>query len=693
MRKIVSKSVFLFVIYFLFIFLSNPNILLADSIDIEKIFYISESKNGIESFRKNVSVIDVIAPQSYTLTNNLGISGNVNSEIKKIAIDNKVKIIPLIVNQNFSQTVIHKLLTSTQDIQDRVIDFMLSEAKINNFAGWQLDFEHISYLDRDLYSQFVERASKKFKLNNLSLSIAAVSRINDQQTDFYRNWSGAFDYERLSRSLDFISVMTYDDPDSKGPSASMPFVENVYSYLKDKIPKEKFSLGIPLYYWSWREVPFIRLRSGGTYERLRYIRAQYDTSEGFDEILKIPYLKYSVGKDSYIVWHEDSRSFGQRIEFIRKNSLRGFSAWVLGVENPGIWKKLKNNLSNESGQVVKDEIQLKIENMTLEQKIAQLFMVGLYSDDSNAQLEMLIKENKIGSIILLNQNINGKNIYDVTKHFQDVASSSNQPLLLIAVDQEGGTVSRIKEPQSNLTPQSQINTSGQAYKVAFDRGKELRSKGINVNFAPILEYITKPKSFLYARVFRGSKDDIISFGENMVRGYQESGIATAVKHFPGHDDESVDSHKYLPVSQIKNIDYSEFIRTFTEVIKRQKPDMVMTSHVLYPSIDPLYPATLSQKYISDLRQNYGYDGIVITDDMNMGAISKKYKLDDSVIRAINSGNDILLFAAPIKTVNKAYSVLLNAVRDGELEESKIDSNIRRVLNLKEKIASKNKEIY
>ncbi len=690
MSKIVSKFVSLSVISFLF--LLNPSISSANSVGLEKIFYISESKNGIESFRTNSSFIDVVAPQSYTLTSNLDVFGIVDSEIKKIATDNKIKIIPLIVNQNFSQKVIHKLLTSNQDNQDRVVDFMITEAKINNYAGWQFDFEHISYLDRDLYSQFIERASKKFKLNNLSLSIAAVSRINDEQTDFYKNWSGAFDYERLSRSLDFISVMTYDDPNSKGPSASMPFVENVFSYLKDKIPKEKLSLGVPLYYWSWREVPFIRLRSGGSYERLKYLRSKYDTSEGFDEIFKVPYLKYSVGKDSYIVWHEDSRSFGKRIEFINKNNLRGFSAWVLGVENPGIWNVLKNDLSNKKGEIVKDKMQLKIENMTLEQKISQLFMVGLYSEDSNIQLENLIRENKIGGILLLNQNIKGKSVYDVTKHFQDVASSSSQPPLLIAVDQEGGTVSRIKEQLSDLTSQSQINMSSQAYKVAFDRGKELLSKGINVNFAPILEYITNDKSFLYTRVFRGSKEDIISFGANMVRGYQESGIASTVKHFPGHDNESVDSHKNLPVSKIDNKTYPEFIRTFTDVIKKQKPDLVMTSHVLYPSIDPLYPATLSQKYINDLRQNYGYDGVVITDDLNMGAISKKYKLEDSVVRAVNSGNDILLFVAPIKTVNKAYSVLLNAVRDGEIEESKIDSNVRRVLNLKEKIVLKNQQI-
>ncbi|MDO8430444.1 MAG: glycosyl hydrolase family 18 protein, partial [Candidatus Taylorbacteria bacterium] len=228
--------------------------------------------------------------------------------------------------------------------QNRIINFMIDEAKKNNYSGWQFDFEHISHTDRDAYSKFVEKTAKAFKKSNLSLSIAAVARINDDDTDFYRNWSGAFDYERLAKSLDFISIMTYDDPNSKGPTASMPFVEDVYKYMKDKVPSEKLSLGVPFYYWGWSVNPFKRLRSGGTYERLQYLRSTYKVSEGFDLKLKVPYLKYSIGKSEYIVWHEDGRSFSSKLDFMKKNNLRGFSAWVLGLENLGIWDVLKRDI-------------------------------------------------------------------------------------------------------------------------------------------------------------------------------------------------------------------------------------------------------------------------------------------------------------------------------------------------------------
>jgi beta-N-acetylhexosaminidase len=217
------------------------------------------------------------------------------------------------------------------------------------------------------------------------------------------------------------------------------------------------------------------------------------------------------------------------------------------------------------------------------------------------------------------------------------------------------------------------------------RGKELHAKGINVNFSPVLEYITNPASFLYYRVFRGSKENVTTYGENMVRGYQDAGIVATVKHFPGHDDTSVDSHKNLPISTIDKKGLPEHMSIFKAVIEKEKPLMVMTAHVLFPKIDPVYPATLSPIFIKMLREDYSYDGIIITDDMNMGAITKSFGVEKSAIQAINAGNDILLYVAPTETINRAYTAVLNAVRDGHISEERIDSSVYRVLNLKGKL--------
>lgn len=311
----------------------------------ERLFYMAPGKNGLESFRTNAKNIDIIAPQNYTVDSSLNIKGSISSEIKKIAKENNIKIMPLIVNASFNQKTMHSILIASSRKQDELIEFLISEAIINNYAGWQFDFEHIHYTDRDKYSEFIERTYKAFKNKNLVLSIAAVVSTKDTSidSDMYKNWSGAFDYKRLAESTDFISLMTYDDPASFGPVASMPFIENVYEYMKDKIPPRKMSLGIPLYYWGWKENPYVKIRKGGTYDRLSYIRRTFKTTEGFHDLFKVPFLKYSFGKDKYIIWHEDKQSITYKIDFLKSHELRGLSAWVLGLENPGIWEAVSNN--------------------------------------------------------------------------------------------------------------------------------------------------------------------------------------------------------------------------------------------------------------------------------------------------------------------------------------------------------------
>ena len=215
----------------------------------EKIFYMSESKEkeGIASLKINADKIDIIAPQFYGVTEKLKIAGGLSSNLKKIIKEKNLKVMPLVANAGFKQSIMHNLLSSKKD-QDAVIKGLIYLAQKNGYIGWQFDFENISYLDKDLYSIFVENTAKAFHEKGLILSVAAVSRFVDyEDTSAFKNWSGVFDYARISKAVDFISLMTYDDPNSVGPVASLPFVNNVLAYVKDKIPADKLSLGIPTY--------------------------------------------------------------------------------------------------------------------------------------------------------------------------------------------------------------------------------------------------------------------------------------------------------------------------------------------------------------------------------------------------------------------------------------------------------------
>ena len=308
----------------------------------ERIFYWSDSKSNITDFTQHSQYIDIIAPQTYEVTTTLTASGTVPAELYNAARASHIKIMPLIANSGFSRTIIHNLLASST-AESALISFLISEAQAKGYIGWQFDLEAIPATDRDAFSVLTEQAAAALHKNNLILSVATVARTSDATSsdphakDFYDKWSGAYDYSRLGATADFISIMIYDDPDSKGPAASLPFVIDVLNYAKGKIPANKISLGIPLYYYGWSVTPAKRITSGGTYIMLEQRRATYPHTEGFNSLYDVPWLKYRLGGKNYIIWYENGLSFSIKAALINMYHLRGFSAWVLGSEDPAIW--------------------------------------------------------------------------------------------------------------------------------------------------------------------------------------------------------------------------------------------------------------------------------------------------------------------------------------------------------------------
>jgi len=315
---------------------------LAGEVKMEKIFYMSQlkEKEGIISLKKNADKIDILAPQFYGVSAKLKLTGSLSNNLKKVIKEKKIKVMPLVANYAFRQDVIHSLLLS-KEAQDAVIKSLVAEAKKEKYIGWQFDFENINYLDKDLYSAFVEKTAKELHKNGLIISVAVVSRSVDyEDTDAFKNWGGVFDYKRLAEATDFISLMTYDDPNSVGPVASLPFINKVLSYVEDKIPSDKLSLGIPLYYWSWCTNPFKKVVASGTYDRFLYVRSNFRHSLGFDSVLGASWLTYFWDNKQYKIWYQSKQSFVDKLDIIKQNNFRGFSSWVLGVEDPEIWNVL-----------------------------------------------------------------------------------------------------------------------------------------------------------------------------------------------------------------------------------------------------------------------------------------------------------------------------------------------------------------
>ncbi len=262
--------------------------------------------------------------------------------------------------------------------------------------------------------------------------------------------------------------------------------------------------------------------------------------------------------------------------------------------------------------------------------------------------------------------------------------ASSSMLLLIAIDQEGGPVSRLKESAYVQTAQPLLTDTNTAHNTAYARGSALQSLGINVNLAPVLDTSLNPQSFLYNRVFR-DPTMIAPLGDATLRGYREAGIIGAPKHYPGHPDTSDDSHLILPIIAGTTADYQAYTSHFADTITQGHVTILMTAHVLVPALDPVYPATLSPAILDDLRSRLDYQGVIMTDDLIMKALTNTWTSDEAAVQALAAGADLLLFAAEPEKARSAFSAIMDAVATGSLPAERITDSYLRIMEVKESL--------
>jgi spore germination protein YaaH len=333
----------LFIIFLAFFI--SPNFLLAR----ENIFYYFNNVNGLNSYTKNAKQIDILAPQIYTVDFGFKIIEPNTKERKllKEAKKKKTEIMPLLVQKSFDKVLMSDILISPQG-QDKIINFLIKEAKKQGYVGWQYDFENINHLDRDLYTQFVAKTYQKLKAENLKFSVAVVVRSNDYNPESKnQDWSSAYDYKKLAENSDFLSLMTYDDPYSIGPVASLPYVNRILDYMLQQAPPEKLSLGIPAYCWQWQNG---KRTNSTTYELASkaYRNADKKTRENkFYDYFGSENFRFVRDGVVHDIWCDSQKSFEMKNKIIEERGLRGFSVWALGQEDKNIWKYLKKNSSKK----------------------------------------------------------------------------------------------------------------------------------------------------------------------------------------------------------------------------------------------------------------------------------------------------------------------------------------------------------
>lgn len=356
---------------------------------------------------------------------------------------------------------------------------------------------------------------------------------------------------------------------------------------------------------------------------------------------------------------------------------------------------LKNAETSLSSGHFSDDIDNLIANMTLEEKIGQMWLIGTADAlPLSVHTRYMIEQYKIGSVIVYDWNtLEPAQLAMLTNDMQRAAENTSHKIpLFICADHEGGVWAKLQKFAVTGPGNMAIGATysiEDAYQMGKVIGTELRAVGINVNFAPVHDVNCNPDNpIIGVRSFGGRPEIVGSLGPAMLRGMQDAGISACAKHFPGHGDTNVDSHTGLPIvphnkSRLYNIELAPFQSAIDAGV-----GMIMTAHIIYPAFDDSgKPATLSKPILTDLlKREMGFDGVVITDAMTMGAITNNYNPAEACIMAIQAGVDIILdTSASPEDIGAYINGVIKAVENGSILMDRIDDAVRRVLTLKQKL--------
>lgn len=332
----------------------------------------------------------------------------------------------------------------------------------------------------------------------------------------------------------------------------------------------------------------------------------------------------------------------------------------------------------------------KLQTLSLDEKIAQLFVIGT---SNNSNLEEL-KKYQFGGYLLFKDFFANKTEEQIKKEISKFQNDVNIPLL-IAVDEEGGKVARVSSNKTlreeEFESPSKLYQEGgfeQIKKDTIEKSTFLHNLGINLNYAPVVDISENSNDYMYDRTLQQGKELTSTYAKIVISASKEGKVSYTLKHFPGYGSNK-DTHKVTSKDErtLEEI-YQNDLEPFRAGIK-EGAEVVMVSHNTVSSIDKVYPASLSKPIHVLLRENLEFTGIIITDSINMGAISDNYKTSDAIISAILVGNDMMIISIDKSTTDKitkakvTYETIIktvkDAVQDGQITEERINESVKRIL--------------
>ncbi len=323
----------------------------------------------------------------------------------------------------------------------------------------------------------------------------------------------------------------------------------------------------------------------------------------------------------------------------------------------------------------------------LSKRIGQLLIGGFDGQTPPDDFTELIKDGKVGGAILFRRNLG--TLEQTCELVRALRTTSAPQPLLMAIDQEGGRVERLKAPFPELPPMRKFGECGRK-SVAFQAGqvlaRALSAMGFHQNYAPVLDVDSNPKNPIIGdRSFSSDPNKVARLGAALIEGMQSSGVAACGKHFPGHGDTNLDSHLELPrlphkLERLHGLELIPFVAA-----ARTGVAAIMTAHILFEALDSEHPATLSENVLEPLlRTELRYRGVIVSDDLEMKAVSDHYGVEDAAVRAIRAGCDQLLICSQPELIERAHRALIQAVETGVLSASRVEEAARRVQDLKDR---------
>jgi len=327
-----------------------------------------------------------------------------------------------------------------------------------------------------------------------------------------------------------------------------------------------------------------------------------------------------------------------------------------------------------------------IQNLSTGQMAGQRLMVGFDGTEFNSDLEFLIKDLKVGGIILFSRNIeNPDQLTILCKSIQNFALSSGQPPMFIAIDQEGGTVARLRKPHFKEFPGvCELKNESDAKAFARNMATELSKLGINMNMAPVMDVAPADiASIMEKRIFGSDPQRVSKMGRIIIEHHQKQNIMAVAKHFPGIGRTTTDSHLDMPELAVAPNDLESFDLIPFKAALDVQVSGIMLSHIRYSGIDPVWPASLSPEIAQNiLRNRMGFNGIVMTDDLDMGAIKNHYDIYTVIQQILAADVDLALICHKGPNIEIALKEIQKRISKNKILKEKNKQSLNRIMAYK-----------